>query len=82
MANEIGNDPDTHPMGDLAVEGRRSASEGHCEQCGDPLDGKQERFCSDACRMRHRRDEERRRRLGLLDTIETAIKKLRDEVLR
>jgi predicted nucleic acid-binding Zn ribbon protein len=83
MANENQNEPDTHLLEDLASESRRSASKGVlCERCGEPLTGNKERWCSDRCRMRDRRDEERRRRMDLLDIISAAVKELRAELVR
>lgn len=59
-------------------QSRRSASESlSCEHCGRPLTGRKERFCSDRCRMRDRRDLEHRRRLELLNTIDAAVEELR-----
>jgi len=47
---------------DPASESRTTASGDHsCEQCGKPLSGRKERFCSDGCRMR---TAERRKGFG------------------
>jgi hypothetical protein len=70
--------PEVTPSDDLAAVSRRSASEGpSCERCKRPLTGKKERFCSDACRMRLRRDNEATDFNGVLDLIEEAVAALR-----
>ena len=67
---------------DSRPQPRTTASEeASCERCGRPLTGRKTQFCSDACRMRDRRDMARRRRLDLLDSISAAVKELRREVL-
>lgn len=59
-------------------QSRTTASTGHsCERCDRPLTGRKMHFCSDACRMRDRRDDERRKRMDLLNTIAAAVEELR-----
>jgi predicted nucleic acid-binding Zn ribbon protein len=64
-------------------ESRTTASAGRsCEQCGKPLAGRKERFCSDGCRMRDRRQEQAARIDELLTTIEESVTALRGELER
>ncbi len=63
------------------LEGRTTASEGpFCERCGQPLTGRQERFCSDRCRMWARRADEATRRRELLATMRQALSALEEEL--
>lgn len=57
---------------------RRAAKDLVCRHCGQPVQGRRTNgYCSDRCRMRDRRDEHRRKRLELLDTISAAVEELR-----
>ena len=55
---EENNLPSVATVVGTTLEGQTTASAGRsCAQCGCPLTGRKERFCSDACRMRRgRRD--------------------------
>jgi predicted nucleic acid-binding Zn ribbon protein len=78
--NRDGLDP--QPLSDRCPQSRRSALESRsCEWCGRPLTGRKERFCSDRCRMRDRREQERKRVDGLLQRLESGVHALRDELL-
>lgn len=78
--------PDLPRIGDRGPQTRRQLVEGHpgdrpCRHCGQPVQGRRRNgYCSDACRLRDRRDQERRRRLELLDTISAAVEELRSEL--
>lgn len=53
-----------------------------CRRCGGEISGRRRNgWCGDACRMADRREDGERRRRELLDTITTAVEKLRREVL-
>jgi hypothetical protein len=65
---------------DRALEGRTTASDRQCKQCGEPLTGRKLRFCSDRCRMRHVRQNRWRTLNTLIDLIERALRHLREEV--
>jgi hypothetical protein len=66
-------------------ETERRVLEGHpegplCQRCGGQVRGRRRNgYCSDRCRMADRREQERRRRLALLDTISAAVAQLRNE---
>lgn len=81
MADENETGPCPWQTEEDCSAGRRSASTALlCERCGGPLSGKKQRWCSDACRMADRRDDRRRKQLGLLDTISAAVEELRNDV--
>jgi predicted nucleic acid-binding Zn ribbon protein len=68
---------------DRGPQPRTTASNGHsCEQCGRSLTGRKQRFCSDRCRMRARRQEQAARVNELLTTIEESVTALRGELER
>lgn len=63
-------------------ESRQTASTGSpCKRCGLPLTGRQERFCSDTCRMQTWREDRATRLADLLTTIERSTTALRAELL-
>jgi hypothetical protein len=75
------NESDVQRPEDRGPESRRAPLEGHsCEWCEGPLTGRKLRFCSDRCRMRHRRKEQAARINGLLRTIEESVASLRGEL--
>jgi len=87
MANENRIDPETQPLEFDGLHGRTTARNDHpgrqCRRCGEPIGGRRRNgYCSDACRMRDRRRRQTARLEHLLDTISTALKELRREVLR
>jgi hypothetical protein len=83
MVNDNEEGANATPLEELLSESRRSASTALlCQGCGEALTGKKRRWCSDACRMADRRDENQRRRLELLDSISASVEQLRREVLR
>ncbi len=62
------------------LEPRTTAQERRsCVGCHSPLRGRQERFCSDRCRMQHRRAEEGERRRDLLDRLQGIVSQVRQE---
>jgi predicted nucleic acid-binding Zn ribbon protein len=71
---------------EMGLETRTSASQGgstqsHCLRCGRPIQGRRRNgFCSDRCRMEARRESQQRRRIELLDAIDTALKELRQDL--
>jgi hypothetical protein len=68
---------------ETVVQTRTTASAGQsCERCGRPLTGRKKRFCSDACRMRDRRDRERARIAELFGRLESDVAALREELDR
>ncbi len=68
--------------GNASVEARATASEGpSCEQCGVPLRGRKERFCSDRCRMRLRRETTVNRRHELVRQLREAVMAVEAELL-
>lgn len=82
MKNENQIDPDTQGLEIDRLKTRTPASEhASCERCGDPLTGRKERFCSDACRMAVRRADQTRRIAAWLGSMEQAIAGLKDELL-
>lgn len=61
---------------------RTTASDGRsCEHCQGPLTGRKVRFCSDRCRMRKRREQERARVHELLRRVETDLGVLREALV-
>jgi predicted nucleic acid-binding Zn ribbon protein len=85
--DENNNRPDTCPPEIEGLAARTTAFEGqpekrHCRRCGGPIGGRRRNgYCSDRCRMADRREQERRRGLELLDSINTALTELRRKVL-
>jgi hypothetical protein len=73
------NGLDAQAPGDRGPGPRTTAS---CQHCGRPLTGRKERFCSDRCRMRVRRDDQSRRIAARLRSMEEAIEGLKDELKR
>ena len=68
--------------GGRVVEHRTTASDGRfCEQCGRPLTGRKERWCSDRCRMRVRRADEAARQRELLGNMRQALSALEAELV-
>lgn len=66
----------------MSLEPRTTASDTpSCAQCGRPLRGRQERFCSDRCRMRLRRDDEAIRRRELLGRLQDLVGEVETELL-
>lgn len=66
----------------LALQGRTTASESpSCAGCGRPLRGRQERFCSDRCRMRMRRTIEEERRRDLICRLREVTREIEVELL-
>lgn len=66
---------------DRGPEPRTTASgQASCERCGRPLTGRKERFCSDACRMAVRREQQQHRRMDLLNAIGAAVEELRADL--
>lgn len=60
---------------------RTPASEARfCVGCGTPLTGRKQRFCSDRCRMRHRRTARAARRQCLLANLRQALSALEAEL--
>src|SRR5688500_3564307 len=75
-------DADMEPSHGIGVD---AASEDLllCRRCGNPVRGaRRNGFCSDACRMAVRREEQARRLAALLDTVENGLVALRRELLR
>lgn len=73
--------PDELLLDDRGPEPRTTAFEGPtCEQCGHPLTGRKQRFCSDRCRMAVRRQVQVARIDALLSTIEASVAALRGEL--
>jgi hypothetical protein len=72
--------------GEVGPESRRQACDGHsahppCRRCGGAVTGRRRNgYCSDACRLQDRREQDRRRHLELLDTIIRAVEELRAEL--
>lgn len=82
MANENQKGPTAHLLDDLGLETRTTAFESQpCEQCKRPLTGRKQRFCSDACRLRHRREQDRARLGELLHRLESDLHALREELV-
>jgi predicted nucleic acid-binding Zn ribbon protein len=76
------NEPHAQGREDRGPETRTTASDGRsCEQCGRPLTGRKERFCSDRCRMAVRREQERARVDELLRRLEGDLNALREELV-
>jgi hypothetical protein len=74
---------DGRPPFDLFTETERTVSQGRlCATCGVTLTDRrpQARFCSDACRMRFRRQKQATRLNELLTTIEKSTAALRGEL--
>lgn len=68
---------------DLPAETEPTVSSARlCNTCKAPLTDRrpQARFCSDRCRVRHRRDVSQRRRLDLLDVMAVAVAQLRADL--
>ena len=88
MQNDKSNQdgPDVHLTEDVGPETRTTGLEGHaerppCRRCGQPVEGRRRNgYCSDRCRMADRREDERRRRVGLLDTLGVVVEELRIEL--
>jgi predicted nucleic acid-binding Zn ribbon protein len=85
MKDQNADRPETYPAEDFRLEPQTTASESHpqrhCRQCKQPIRDRKQNYCSDACRMRDKRGNDRRKWLELLDTISAAVNELR-EVLR
>lgn len=65
----------------VGPETRTTAFSGRsCNQCGRPLTGRKQRFCSDRCRMQDRRAKENRRRSDLLNRLRQAVSELEREL--
>lgn len=76
-------EPHAQSEGDRSPEPRTTAFAARsCGSCGRPLTGRKERFCSDRCRMRDRRQRERDRLAELLQRLENGLATLRVELLR
>ena len=73
--------PDGQATGQVGPETRTTASSGpSCERCDRPLTGRKTRFCSDACRMADRREQQQGRRLELMGAIDAAVEELRADL--
>jgi hypothetical protein len=64
-----------HPAHDRPPQAERAAFAGICEQCGQPVRGRQDkRFCRDACRTRFGRErkaiEEATTRAALVERLD------------
>lgn len=69
---------EAEPGVESGSEGRTTASMGHpCEWCSKGLTGRKQRFCSDACRMQHRRLHQRELVDRLLAGLESGLADLR-----
>ncbi len=68
--------------GNASVESRTTLSQGpSCARCGVPLQGRKERFCSDRCRMRPRRETTVNRRHELVRQLREAVMAVEAELL-
>jgi predicted nucleic acid-binding Zn ribbon protein len=77
------NEAEVQRPEDHGPESRRAALGGHsCEWCEGPLTGRKERFCTDRCRMRRRRERQRTRVDELLQRLEGDLHALRAELVR
>lgn len=79
------NGPDLHRSEELCPQSRRQVINGNpetiCRRCGGPVKGRRRNgYCSDKCRLRNRRQDDRRKRLDLLNTINAAVEGLRVEL--
>ena len=73
-----GRGAETHA---LVTQPRTPASEARfCVGCSTPLTGRKQRFCSDRCRMRHRRTARAARRQCLLANLRQALSALEAEL--
>lgn len=83
--SSIENDPNDGVNRELVPGSQTTASVGHsCEECSGPLKGRQQRFCSDTCRMRAQRAKRQYAERVLLDQIDSDFERLRrtlDELL-
>lgn len=76
------NELDVQREEEVASEALTTASTGHpCNQCGRQLRGRQQRFCSDRCRMITKRQERAARIERMLEMLEVATAELREELL-
>jgi hypothetical protein len=74
-------------MGDMdnrqmSVGGTTAVENRPCDHCGRHLTGRKERFCSDRCRMRDRRNRDQARIDELLQRLEDGLDALREELTR
>jgi hypothetical protein len=80
------NGPDVHPPKDRGPQTRRQVLERHpddrlCRRCGGPVRGRRRNgYCSDKCRLAHRREGQRRKQLELLNAIDATVQQLRNEL--
>ncbi len=75
-------EPDGQAQDNRGPEPRTTASDGRCcQSCGRPLTGRKERFCSDRCRMRDRREREQARVDELLRRLKDDVDALREELV-
>ncbi len=85
-ARTVGGLEVDHPLereDDRVAEGQTSAFSGcSCRQCGGPISGRRRNgFCSDCCRLRHRRAARRNRIDALLTTLQVTVTLLRRELI-
>jgi predicted nucleic acid-binding Zn ribbon protein len=83
MARRNADDADTGIVVEHALETRTTGSEGQsCRRCGGPINGRRRNgYCSDRCRMRNRREQNRARLAALLQRLEDDLRALRDELV-
>jgi predicted nucleic acid-binding Zn ribbon protein len=67
---------------DRASKGQTTASEHTCGECGQPLTGQKERFCSDKCRMRAHRAAQEANRRALIAKVKQSVDELEEALFK